>query len=235
MRSKSCRWSAAVDGVTQRPRVDLVRLYLITDARPAMRPFEAFLETAIAGGVDMVQLRDRELDDADLLSVAIRGSEICSRLGVPFIVNDRVDIAVLAGASGVHLGQDDIPPALARRLVGPGAIIGLSTHTPEQIGAAEHEPVDYIGVGPIHATPTKPGRAAVGTALVRYAAAHCTRPFFAIGGLEPSNVADVIEAGGRGVSVLRWVSQARDPRSAAQQMIAALSSGDRRQSSTFGQ
>jgi len=214
--------------VTVPARVDRVRLYLITDARPALRPFEAFLEAAIAGGVDMVQLRDRELDDAGLLSMAIRGSEVCSRLGVPFIVNDRVDIAVLAGADGVHLGQDDIPPSLARRLVGPTAIVGLSTHSPEQIGAAEREPVDYIGVGPVHATPTKPGRAAVGTALVRYAAAHCTRPFFAIGGLEPSNVAEVVAAGGRGVSVLRWVSQARDPRAAALEMIAALPSGARR-------
>lgn len=225
MRSNSCRWSAAVDGVNMPARLDHVRLYLITDARPALRPFEAFLEAAIAGGVGMVQLRDRELEDAELLSVAVSGSEVCARHGIPFIVNDRVDIAVLAGAAGVHLGQDDIPPSLARRLIGPEAIVGLSTHSPEQIDNAEGEPVDYIGVGPIHATPTKPGRSAVGTALVRYAAAHCTRPFFAIGGLEPSNVADVVAAGGRGVSVLRWISQARDPRAAALEMIAALPSG----------
>ena len=175
----------------------------------------------------MVQLRDRELEDADLLRVAIRGAQACSRLGVPFIINDRADIAVLAGADGVHVGQTDLPPSLARRLVGPDAIVGLSTHSTEQIAAAEREPVDYIGVGPIHATPTKPGRPAVGTALVRYAAVHCSRPFFAIGGLEPSNVADVLAAGGRAVSVLRWVAQARDPRAAASEMMTALDSGDR--------
>jgi thiamine-phosphate pyrophosphorylase len=211
--------------VTTSAQLERVRLYLITDARPAMKPFELFLEAAIGGGVDMVQLRDRELDDAELLQVAIRGAEVCSRLGVPFIVNDRADIAMLAGADGVHLGQSDIPPSAARRILGPAAIIGLSTHSPEQIEVAEREPVDYIGVGPIHATPTKPGRLAVGPELVRYAAAHCSRPFFAIGGLEPSNVADVVAAGGRSVSVLRWISQARDPRSAAREMVAALALG----------
>ena len=213
--------------MTTSAQLERVRLYLITDARPALQPFEAFLESAVAGGVGMVQLRDRELEDADLLRVAMRGAAVCSRLGVPFIVNDRVDIAMLAGADGVHLGQGDVPPSHARRIVGPAAIVGMSTHTPEQIAAAEHEPVDYIGVGPIHATPTKPGRPAVGTALVRYAAAHCSRPFFAIGGLEPSNVADVVEAGGRAVSVLRWVTQAHDPQAAARELIAALASGGR--------
>jgi thiamine-phosphate pyrophosphorylase len=211
--------------VTASARLERVRLYLITDARPALKPFELFLEAAVGGGVDMVQLRDRELDDAELLRVAIRGAAVCSRLGVPFIVNDRADIAVLAGADGVHLGQSDVPPSAARRIVGPGAIIGLSTHSPEQIDAAEREPADYIGVGPIHATPTKPGRPAVGPALVRYAAAHYSRPFFAIGGLEPSNVAEVVAAGGRSVSVLRWISQAHDPQSAARAMVAALDSG----------
>jgi thiamine-phosphate pyrophosphorylase len=109
--------------------------------------------------------------------------------------------------------------------MGNDAIVGLSTHSPEQIQAAVDEPVDYIGVGPIHATPTKPGRAAVGVDLVRYAAAHCNRPFFAIGGLDPANVGEVVAAGGRAVSVLRWVSQARDPQSAAREMSAALASG----------
>ena len=211
--------------MTTRAQLERVRLYLITDARSALQPFEAFLEAAVAGGVGMVQLRDRELDDAELLRVATRGAEVCARLGVPFIVNDRADIAKIAGADGVHLGQDDVPPSLARRILGQAAIVGLSTHSPEQINAAEREPVDYIGVGPIHATPTKPGRPAVGAALVGYAAAHCSRPFFAIGGLEPSNVAEVLAAGGRAVSVLRWISQAGDPQAAAREMIAALASG----------
>lgn len=183
------------------------------------------MEAAVAGGVGMVQLRDRELDDAELLRTAIRGVRTCAPLGVPFIINDRADIAVLAGADGVHLGQCDIPPSLARSIVGDDAIVGLSTHSPEQIQSAETEAVDYVGVGPIHATPTKPGRPAVGAELVRYAAVHCSRPFFAIGGLEPANVSEVVAAGGRAVSVLRWVTQARDPQAAAREMVDALSSG----------
>lgn len=213
------------DLATKRPQLERVRLYLITDARPALQPFEAFLEAAIAGGVGMVQLRDRELDDAELLRVAVRGVRTCAPLGVPFIINDRADIALIAGADGVHLGQDDLPPSQARRIIGGDAIVGLSTHSMEQIHAAEAEPVDYIGVGPIHATPTKPGRPAVGADLVRYASANCSRPFFAIGGLDPKNVGAVVEAGGRSVSVLRWVSLARDPKAAAREMVDALSSG----------
>jgi len=205
-------------------QVARVRLYLITDARPTLQPFEAFLEAAIAGGVGMVQLRDRDLEDGDLLRVATRCAGTCAKLQIPFIVNDRADIAKASGADGVHLGQTDLPPAAARSILGPGAIIGLSTHSPEQVDAAEREPVDYIGVGPIHATPTKPGRPAVGCELVRYAAAHCSRSYFAIGGLEPSNVADVIAAGGHAVSVLRFVSKAHDPRAAARAIVAALSS-----------
>ena len=211
--------------MTEPARLERVRLYLITDARPTLQPFEAFLEAAVAGGVGMVQLRDRELEDGDLLRAAIRGARACARLKIPFIVNDRADIAKASGADGVHLGQTDLPPAAARNILGPGAIVGLSTHSAEQIDASEREPVDYIGVGPIHATPTKPGRPAVGSALIRYAAAHCSRPFFAIGGLEPSNAAEVTAAGGRAVSVLRFVAKARDPQAAAREMVAALALG----------
>lgn len=213
------------DRAIKRAQLEGVRLYLITDARPALQPFEAFLERAIAGGVGMVQLRDRALEDAELLRIAIRGVRTCAALGVPFIINDRADIAMLAGADGVHLGQDDLPPSQARRIVGLDAIVGLSTHSPAQIQASEAEPVDYIGVGPIHATPTKPGRPAVGAELVRFAAAHCSRPFFAIGGIDPKNVGELVAAGGRAVSVLRWVSHARDPQAAAREMVDALSSG----------
>ena len=225
MRSRSRRWSAVADLATKRAQLERVRLYLITDARPVVQPIEAFLEAAIAGGVGMVQLRDRELDDAELLRIAIRGARTCAALGVPFIINDRADIALLASADGVHLGQDDLTPSQARRIIGGDAIVGLSTHSAEQIQAAEAEPVDYIGVGPVHATPTKPGRAGVGAELVRYAAKHCSRPFFAIGGLDPENVGTVVAAGGRSVSVLRWVSLARDPKAAAREMVDALSSG----------
>jgi thiamine-phosphate pyrophosphorylase len=221
------------DRSAKRAQLERVLLYLITDARPVLQPIEGFLEAAIAGGVGMVQLRDHALDDAELLRVAIRAARTCAQLGVPLIINDRADIAVLAGADGVHLGQCDVPPSQARRIIGDDAIVGLSTHSPEQIQAAANEPVDYIGVGPIHATPTKPGRPAVGVELVRYAATHCSRPFFAIGGLDPANVGEVVAAGGRAVSVLRWVSQAHDPRAAAREMAAALALGGGHQSAAF--
>jgi thiamine-phosphate pyrophosphorylase len=204
-------------------RVASIRLYLITDAAPFVRPIETFLEEAAAGGVDMVQLREKTLDDASLLDVARRCASTCRKLGVPFVVNDRPDIALLAGADGVHLGQEDLPAAEARRIVGAGAIVGLSTHSAAQVDAARSSPVDYIGVGPVWATPTKPGRAAAGLGLVRYAAAHASSPFFAIGGIEPSTIADVIGAGARSVSVLRWIAQSEDPRIAAQAIVRALS------------
>ena len=197
-----------------------VRLYLIVDGSPAM-PLPRLLDAAIDGGVGMVQLREKQLSDGELLSLARLCADACRRRGVLFIVNDRADIALASDADGVHVGQDDVPPAVARALLGPDRVIGVSTHTPEEVDAA-HGLADYIGVGPIHETPTKPGRLAVGTALVRYAAAHADQPFFAIGGLTPSNVGEVIEAGGRGVSVYRWVSHSPDPARAAREMLAAM-------------
>lgn len=222
MPSRSRTWSAAVDRLPQSDRLASVRLYLITDAAPMVRPIEKFLEEAVGGGVDMVQLREKSLDDVNLLAVARRCASVCRRLGVPFIVNDRPDIALLAEADGVHLGQDDLPAADVRRLVGSAAIIGLSTHSRAQVDAAQSSPVDYIGVGPVWETPTKAGRAAAGLDLVRYARAHAAKPFFAIGGIDPSTVADVIGAGAKSVSVLRWIAQSGEPRSAARAMLRAF-------------
>ena len=198
-----------------RDRLARVRIYLITDAAPQVQPIERFLRDAVAGGVDMVQLREKGMSDAALLDVAARCSLVCHSLGVPFIVNDRADIAIASGADGVHLGQDDLPVAHARRLGGEGLIVGLSTHSVQQIEAATHEDLDYIGVGPIWATPTKEGRPPVGVSLVRFAAQHATQPFFAIGGLDPDNVAEVVAAGGERISVLRWITRAADPKGAA--------------------
>jgi thiamine-phosphate pyrophosphorylase len=219
---RSRTWSAAADGLKPSDRIASVRIYLITDAAPLLRPIERFLEEAIAGGVAMVQLREKSVDDKSLLDVARRCTATCRRLGVPFIVNDRPDIALLANADGVHLGQEDLPVADVRRIVGSDAIIGLSTHSREQVDAARSSPVDYIGVGPVWATPTKPGRAAAGLELVRYAAAHAAMPFFAIGGIDPSTAADVVGAGAKSVSVLRWIAQSAEPRGAAQAMMRAL-------------
>lgn len=198
-----------------------VRLYVITDARPRL-PLERFLDAAISGGVGMVQLRDKQLTDADLLAVASACARICRQRGVAFIVNDRMDIAIAADADGVHLGQDDMPVDTARALLGPDRIIGLSTHARKEIDAAREAPADYIGVGPVHETPTKPGRPAVGLDLVRYAAAHAAQPFFAIGGIEPANVDEVFEAGAHGVSVHRYITQSPDPQRAAREILDAF-------------
>lgn len=205
-----------------RARLEGVRLYLITDASPRVRPIETFLREAIAGGVGMVQLRDKTLSDAKTLDVATRCAAVCRSLGVAFIVNDRVDLALASGADGVHVGQDDLPVQAVRALAHEPFIIGLSTHTPQQIDAAAVAGVDYLGVGPIYETPTKAGRLPVGTQLVRYAALHALQPFFAIGGLEPGNVAPIVHAGGHGVSVLRWIGQAADPRKAARDLLEQI-------------
>jgi thiamine-phosphate pyrophosphorylase len=205
-------------------RLAAVRLYLITDALPRV-PLARMLEAAIGAGVGMVQLREKSLTDGALLEVATGCARLCARLGVPFIVNDRVDIALAAGADGVHVGQDDLSVNAARELLGADRVIGLSTHSDAQIDAAGG--ADYLGVGPIHETPTKPGREAVGTELVRYAAAHAAVPFFAIGGLDPTNVGDAIRAGARGVSVLRWVTRSDDPARAARDMCGAIDAASR--------
>lgn len=202
-----------------RARLERVQIYLVTDAAPCAQPIERFLREAIAGGVGMVQLREKGMSDARLVDVAERCADICRAEGIPFIVNDRVDVALACGADGVHLGQDDLPVARVRSLAGEGFIVGLSTHSPEQIEEAAQLAPDYIGVGPIHETPTKEGRKAVGVQLVSYASQRAAQPYFAIGGLDPTNVAEVVRAGARGVSVLRWVGQAVDPMAAVRELL----------------
>ena len=164
----------------------------------------------------MVQLRDKDAPDGELLQLLERARELTRRLSVPFVVNDRPDLALLVGADFVHLGQDDLPVGAARRF-GVGA--GLSTHAPADIDAAE---ADYIGVGPVFATPTKPGRPPVGLELVRYAAEHARMPWFAIGGIDGSNAAEVVAAGARRIAVVRAIGEARDPESAARELRALL-------------
>jgi len=189
------------------------RLYLITGARPDL---ESFLEAAVCGGVDLVQLREKTLADRELLPVLEDARAITRRLDVPLVVNDRPDLAVLVGADYVHVGQDDMPAAAARRF---GIPVGLSTHSPAELDAAE---ADYVGVGPVHATPTKEGRPAVGLELVRYAAEHARVPWFAIGGIDAGNVADVVAAGATRVAVVRAIGDADDPERAAAELRAAL-------------
>lgn len=189
------------------------RLYLVTPTRP---DFEGFLEAAIRGGVDIVQVRERELPDGELLRVLEGARAVTDRLGVPLVVNDRADLAVLCGADFVHVGQDDLPVDAARRF---GIGVGLSTHARREIDAAG---ADYIGVGPVFETPTKAGRAAVGVELVRYAAERARVPWFAVGGIDSANVAEVVAAGARRVAVVRAIVASPDPERAARELRAAL-------------
>jgi thiamine-phosphate pyrophosphorylase len=189
------------------------RLYLVTPVRPEL---EAFLEAAVRGGVDLVQVRERELPDGELLRALALARAVTHRLGVPLVVNDRPDLAALCDADYVHVGQDDLPVEAARSF---GVGVGLSTHARKEIDSAE---ADYIGVGPVYATPTKEGRAPVGLELVRYAAERARLPWFAVGGIDGTNVADVVAAGARRIAVVRAIVEAPDPERAARELRAAL-------------
>jgi thiamine-phosphate pyrophosphorylase len=189
------------------------RLYVITPVRPDL---EAYLEAAVRGGVDMVQLREKQLPDGALLRALTEVRAVTRRLGVPLVVNDRPDLAVLCGADYVHVGQEDLPVAAARRF---GVGVGQSTHARREIDASD---ADYVGVGPVYATPTKEGRPPVGLDLVRYAAERASLPWFAIGGIDASNVAEVVAAGATRVAVVRAVGEADDPEAAARVLRDAL-------------
>jgi thiamine-phosphate pyrophosphorylase len=199
----------------QRERLLQARLYLVCDRRP-----EWFLDQALRGGVDIVQLRMKDAADEDVLEAARVFAPICAEHDALFILNDRPELVAAAGADGVHLGQDDMPMAAARKLVGARRLIGLSTHTPEQVDAATG--ADYIGVGPVHETPTKPGRPAAGLELVRYAATHASAPCFAIGGIDAANAASVRAAGARRIAVVRALTDSANPQLAARQLREAV-------------
>ena len=206
----------------RRQRLRDARLYLVCDIRD-----DALIQGALRGGVDIVQLRDKRADDATLVAAGRRYAALCAGHDALFILNDRPDLVADAHADGVHVGQDDESVAMARQRVGPERIVGLSTHTPRQIAAANGSDIDYIGVGPVHATPTKPGRPAVGTALVRDAAAHAAHPFFAIGGVHTATAVAVREAGAERIAVVRAITEAEDPEAAARALRAAICGGDR--------
>lgn len=214
--------TAAADAVPvgedRRRRLARARLYLVCDARPGGRPLADVLPAAIAGGVDVFQLREKELSQGELLPLAREAVRICRRHGALAIVNDWPQVALACEADGVHVGQEDMAPAQAHEICGPEMLIGLSTHAPEEIDAAADRPVDYIGVGPVHETPTKLGRPAVGAQLVEYAAANARLPFFAIGGIDAGSLGAVLTAGARRVCVLRAIAEAQDPAGAARRL-----------------
>ena len=195
------------------------RLYLCTPDRPDLLEF---VSACIAGGVDVVQLREKSLDDRALLRRAKTLGRLCRDHGVPFVLNDRPDLALACGADGVHVGQDDCPPAVARRILGPGALVGFSTHSPGELDAATAEPVDYVSAGPVTPTPTKPGRPGTGLDYVRYAADRSPLPFFVTGGVSPETVPDMAAAGARRFVAVRWLTEAPNPEDAARRLRQAV-------------
>jgi len=205
--------------VDRRERLRRARLYLVVEAAGVGAAREA-----LAGGVDMVQLRDKEAGEEEILRAARGFRQACDRHGALFWLNDRPDLALEAGADGVHLGQDDMPLDEARSLVGPDLLIGLSTHAPEQFDAALGSDADQLSVGPVYETPTKEGRPAAGLDYVRYAASRpeASTPWFAIGGIDLGNVRDVLAAGAERIVVVRAIRDAADPRAAAVALRAAL-------------
>ncbi len=188
------------------------RLYLVLEARPHGSDPRPLLEAALRGGVDIVQLRDKQLPDDDLVAAAAPFRAACSEHGALFVLNDRPDLVAACGADGVHVGQSDTPLAEARALAGPDRIVGLSATTVEELETGEP---DYWGVGAIFGTPTKPDSPPGGLELVRAAAERLIVPWFAIGGIELHNAAEVIAAGAAGVAVVRAIRDAEDPEAAA--------------------
>lgn len=231
--------------MTEQAVLTNARLYLCTDARTEKGDFEDFVDAAYSGGVDIIQLRDKGIEAAEELELLGVLKAAAVRHGKPWAVNDRADIASLSEAPVFHIGQKDLPLASARKILGDDTVIGLSTHSPEQIDAAiAASPgpggLDYFCVGPVWATPTKPGRAGVGLDLVRYAAAATGKttaggaegtvdgpllPWFAIGGIDLGNVEQVVAAGAQRIVVVRAITEADDPAGAARTLLEALDAG----------
>jgi thiamine-phosphate pyrophosphorylase len=210
-------------GVDRRARLRDARLYFVADRGGMQRA----LEGALAGGADLFQLRDKAATDDELLGAAETARELCAAAGALFLVNDRPDLAAASGADGVHVGQDDMPVDRARKLIGDDALIGLSTHSMQQAQAGGRSGADYIAVGPVHATPTKEGRPAIGVEPIKYAASHVSVPWFAIGGLDAGTVGAVVKAGARRIVVVRALADADDPEAAARALRAATNGGRR--------
>ena len=195
------------------------RLYLCTPDRPDLA---AFVTAVLDGGVDIVQLRDKHADARVILERAAIVHEICRSYGVPFILNDRPDLALALGADGVHVGQDDAPVALCRTLLGPDAVIGLSTHALDELVPALAEPATYLSAGPIEATPTKPGRVGTGVSYAATATERASVPVFVTGGITPAHIAPLAAEGIAHFVVVRALTEAADPGAAARALRLAI-------------
>jgi thiamine-phosphate pyrophosphorylase len=216
-------------GPLRRERLRTARLYFVCDARPHGQDPEPLLLAALGGGADIVQLREKELDRRAIERAGATFRRLCDTYGAPFIVNDDPHLALALKADGVHLGQEDLDPPEAREILGPDAIVGLSTHSREQIEAAHEQPVDYISVGPIWETPTKEGRPATGLELIEAATEITKLPWYAIGGIGTENIHRVVAAGARRVCVVRAIRDADDPGAAAASLRAAAEGAGKRQ------
>jgi thiamine-phosphate pyrophosphorylase len=209
---------------TSRPALENVRLYLVAPARLAAGTLADLVPDLVGAGVDMIQLREKEAEAGDVLRLAGPVLEACAAAQVPFIINDRPDLALALRADGVHLGQNDLPIEFARRFL-VDRVVGLSTHALGEVdrALARSDLLDYFAVGPCFVTPTKPGRPAAGLQLVRYAAdQHTQLPWFAIGGINESNLDEVTAAGATRVVVVRAITESPDPIAAAETLKRRL-------------
>ncbi|HEU4737566.1 MAG TPA: thiamine phosphate synthase [Solirubrobacterales bacterium] len=214
------------DGPLRRERLRTARLYFVCDARPGT-DLEALLRAALTGGADIVQLREKELGRAEIERAAGTFRRVADTFSALFVLNDDPEMARICDADGVHVGQDDASAEQAREVMGPDAIVGLSTHSEEQIAASAERPVDYVSVGPIWETPTKAGRPGVGLELISHAAANAPHPFFAIGGIDPSNAGEVVAAGAERLCAVRAIRDAADPEAAARELRQAFAAGEK--------
>ena len=196
-------------------------LYLVTSPAENLLPI---VESALQGGLTLVQYRDKESNDNLRLGMAQQLCQLCHQYNALFLVNDRVDIALAVDADGVHLGQQDIPVSLAREILGSGKIVGRSTTNKEELERALAEGVDYVGVGPVYQTPTKPGKAAAGAEYIKYVQKNCPIPWFAIGGINLANINEVLAAGIERVAVVRAIMQAEHPSLTTRQFLTLLQS-----------
>lgn len=219
MRYRVYTLETRLGGYERQQKLRQSSLYLVTS--PSDQLLEV-VEAALQGGLTLVQYRDKDTDDLTRIENAKRLKQLCHRYDALFLMNDRIDLALAVDADGVHLGQDDVPIALARQLLGSQRIIGRSTHSPEELRRAIEEGADYVGVGPVYETPTKAGRPAAGLDYVRNAASEASLPWFAIGGINADNLDDVLAAGAERVAVVRAIMAAEEPTLMTQYFVSQL-------------
>lgn len=233
--------ASSVRGRQRLRRLDEALLYVVTGTREARGDLRSFLDSVLRGGADVIQLREKDAEASVLLRAGTAFQRAAEEHGALFVVNDRPDVAFALGADGVHLGQDDLPVAVARQILGPDAVIGVSTHTPAQFESADSD-ANYLCAGPVFATPTKPGRPAAGVELIRAAAEQAAsglerRPWFAIGGLDVTTLPCVVAAGAQRAVVVRAVDT-DDPEGAARALRASLTNAvglpDKQRKNVYG-